>query len=151
LAHDLAQLLPQERGSIGSIGRRLARAVERPARSGPCAIHGDFHVGQVLQAGDETVLVDFDRAGLGPAELDVGSFRSHLIELDADPELDQAFLSGYSCRARRPLDKDLSALATAEALFRRAVFSFRRLQLDWPLAMRRTLRRVDHLLAEIGA
>jgi len=150
LADDLAQLLPEDRGRILDLGQRLAEAPGQPAAGSMSTIHGDFHLGQVLHRQGSPVIVDLDRAGLGPAELDVGSFCAHLIELRADPELGRAFLDGYSSSSERPLQPEILTLTTAASLFRRAVFPFRSLDTAWPAETTRRLEQIDGLLRGNG-
>ncbi|MFE4543530.1 phosphotransferase family protein [Arthrobacter sp. NPDC056727] len=53
---------------------RLAALLLDQPRTAPVLVHGDFSPDQVLMAGSEVRLIDFDRAGMGLAEADLGSF-----------------------------------------------------------------------------
>lgn len=45
----------------------------------PIMIHGDYHPGNLVLTGDVPAVIDFDRAGLGPAALDVASAILYLL------------------------------------------------------------------------
>jgi Ser/Thr protein kinase RdoA (MazF antagonist) len=57
--------------------RVLAAALE--ADDDPIMIHGDYHPGNLVLTGDRPAIIDFDRAGLGPAALDVASAILYLL------------------------------------------------------------------------
>mmetsp|Transcript_30518 Transcript_30518/g.59882 ORF Transcript_30518/g.59882 Transcript_30518/m.59882 type:complete len:280 (-) Transcript_30518:381-1220(-) len=60
--------------------------------------HGDFHVGNVLQRGEELLITDFENSGLNYAGYDVAFFfYQYFLESDVYPRLDQreAFARGY--------------------------------------------------------
>jgi aminoglycoside phosphotransferase (APT) family kinase protein len=148
LAQDLAGLLPDEMERVLHLGDRLVQCTEFLATPPGATVHGDFHLGQVLQGGDRTVLVDLDRAGSGHSLSDIGMFLAHLEELGLGSEAAAAFLKGYAATGRDLPGPGPVAAVTAAALFRRCVFPFRRLAPDWPGQMEARLARIEHLLEE---
>ncbi len=59
-------------------GMRALEAVLATADE-PIMIHGDYHPGNLVLTGDRPAVIDFDRAGLGPAALDVASAILYLL------------------------------------------------------------------------
>lgn len=75
----------------------LARTIPSEPKS-IVPIHGSLHSHQWLVAGEELALVDFDRAAMGHAELDISTF---LTEWDYEPgtrgeAIKHEFLAGFS-------------------------------------------------------
>jgi Ser/Thr protein kinase RdoA (MazF antagonist) len=122
------------------IADRVARLAENVAarlaevETGDALCHGDFYDDQVLVGDAGVVLIDFDRARLGNALLDVGSFLAHLTACGAESSR-EPFLDAYP--AARPEARRSALLFEAAALLRRAVEPFRRLDPDWPAELER--------------
>ena len=145
---DLTRLDP----GLGAVARRVAGrlAARLSGDHGPeVAVHGDFSADQVLVATDGTVrIIDLDRAGTGPAMLDVGSFAA--VELLADPALDdplasartRALLDGYTA----PLDPARLRAWTARALMTRLDEPFRDGHPDWAERIASRLDQVRRVL-----
>jgi Ser/Thr protein kinase RdoA (MazF antagonist) len=70
-----------ERGTVRADLEHGLRALEAAlaADDEPIMIHGDYHPGNLLLTGDRPAVIDFDRAGLGPAALDVASAILYLL------------------------------------------------------------------------
>jgi hypothetical protein len=109
-------------------------------------LHGDFSADQVVVQQTGVRLIDWDRATIGPAALDLGSFIARL-EMDARQAgrprpklLIEAFDAAYAAATgARP-----SGVRnwTAAALFRLAVEPFRSRRADWPKLTRAIIERV---------
>lgn len=139
VAEDIALLAPERRESILRLGEDLSRAVTRFALVPSVIVHGDFHPGQVLLSAGIPVLTDLDAAGRGYAAIDLGSFVARLEEENAPAAMSDAFLDGYRERAVGLPEAVYLRVATAAALFRRAVFPLRTLDPQWPREMERLL------------
>jgi Ser/Thr protein kinase RdoA (MazF antagonist) len=146
LGADLAGVIPGVERPIRTLADSLARRVTHSGTEGSATVHGDFHVDQVLLAGDRVVLVDLDRAGRGDRHADLGAFLAHTEESDLPLECRDAFLRGYTEAGGVAPDPGALAAARAAALFRRSIFPFRTLLPDWPMEIRRRLYRIDQLL-----
>ncbi len=89
-----------------------AKAIQTAASMPRHRIHGDFHWGNILWAGDDLKIVDFDDACVGPAVQDVW-----MIAPATDPEgveRRRVMLEGY--RSVRPFqDEWLSAIGALKA------------------------------------
>ncbi|MFC9350403.1 phosphotransferase family protein [Arthrobacter sp. NPDC057013] len=69
----VSALLPELEPLARDLESRLTAVLERTRRA-PVLVHGDFSPDQVLVGDSEVRLIDFDRAGTGAAEADLGSF-----------------------------------------------------------------------------
>jgi hypothetical protein len=69
----VSALLPELEPLARDLESRLAALLGRP-RTARVLVHGDFSPDQVLVEDSEVRLIDFDRAGTGTAEADLGSF-----------------------------------------------------------------------------
>jgi hypothetical protein len=146
----LAWLVP----SLAERAARLTSAVAAQLQSaiglvGP--LHGDFSADQVVLSDDGVRLIDWDRATLGPAALDVGTF---LARLEAEALLDEgahpaaaieSFTDGYASAAGRRLVDHRPWIAAA--LLRLLGEPFRRRLPDWPGRTEALLDRVAELAA----
>ena len=150
-AADLARLLPEESTWIHILGERIAGELSRLSTSPSCITHGDFHLGQVITGNGPPCFVDLDGAGRGYAAHDLGSFLAHLHEIGAPRELSGAFLNAYEDVTEQPIDPPLIQITTTAALFRRAIFPFRRLEEEWPDTIRDRLNAVEDLLTGISS
>ncbi|MFI8632762.1 phosphotransferase family protein [Microbacterium sp. NPDC077663] len=110
-------------------GARAAALAERvralPTGERSALVHGDFTADQVLRRGDEVRLIDFDRAGRGEPERDLGAFTAG--ELLAGRALTDALRSGYDA----PVNERAVDRWTATAALQRAVEPFRTGRADW--------------------
>lgn len=148
VAADLTRLDP----GLGASARRVVDALDTRIRAHPwprVAVHGDFSADQVLVAADGTVrLIDFDRAGAGPALLDLGDFAA--VELLTDPVLDdpldpartRALLAGHP----DPVDPQQLRTWTARALLTRLDAPFRDGHPDWAERIALRLDQVRRVL-----
>jgi len=70
-----------DRADAPSAARELSRRLEcHPARPrGDVFLHGDLHVGQLIDDGNRTWLLDVDDVGRGPAAHDLGNLVAHLV------------------------------------------------------------------------
>ncbi|MET3794096.1 aminoglycoside phosphotransferase family protein [Aquamicrobium terrae] len=145
----LAWLLPDLASEARALSRGLARGLAEEAANTLC--HGDFSADQVILNGSGLRFIDWDRAGPGPAQLDLGSF---LARLDADRLLDglpaaraeslgRAFLRGYGA-----IDAGLYHAAALAAL---VCEPFRDRRADWPRACAGLLRLAARLAGGEGA
>ncbi len=149
-SRDLAGLLPDRKEEILALGEELACQISRLSLSPSAPVHGDFHVDQVLIAGDRPVIVDLDRSGLGYAATDLGSFMAHLDELEISPKCGEAFLRGYQEEAGASLPREWLQVTRAAAIFRRAGFPFRELREEWPAEVTARLEATARQLDGLG-
>lgn len=105
----------------------------------PCTlIHGDFYAKQVLVDQGGVRFIDFDQAGLGAPEQDVGNFVAKLHWQAINQGLAQAyveqcadnFLDGYRS-GRRGFDERAYRVQLAASLIRCSTHPFRRAMPDW--------------------
>lgn len=134
-------------GGIAWLLPRLAEKTMRlkaclPKPQSCCVVHGDFHAGQVLLAGSNTILLDFDSAGAGEPTFDLGNFLAHQICNGCEDISDwkEALLSGYGSK----IDEQRLQSMIALGLFRLAMEPFRRNAENWDLEVE---RRVDLALS----
>lgn len=71
---DVLRTLLTARGSFGARGSLAARGSGARGPGEPALVHGDFTPEQVLVKGSEVRIIDFDNAGTGDPEADLGSF-----------------------------------------------------------------------------
>lgn len=145
----LTWLLPDLAPEARALSEGLARGLgDQP---GNTLCHGDFSADQVILNRGEVRVIDWDRAGPGSVQLDLGSF---LARLDADSMLDglpprraqslgQAFLRGYGAAD--------AGLYHAAALAALVCEPFRDRRPDWPRACAALLRRSARLAGREGA
>ncbi|MFV0244531.1 MAG: phosphotransferase [Qingshengfaniella sp.] len=143
----LAQLLPE----LAAEARALAEGLDNALalHEGPVGLcHGDFSADQVVLGADGPHFIDWDRAGPGPAQGDLGSF---LARLDADggnPALGRVFLEAYEAAAG---PQGAAPLFHAAGLAALVCEPFRQRQPDWPAKARTLLRRAAKLAGRAGA
>lgn len=113
----------------------LVAAMPPPGPSTP--LHGDLHLDQVILAPAGPVVLDFERAALGPAAHDLGSIVAHL-RADGHDAFAATFLDAYA--RTRVVDTAALAFFVGCALVQRALLAFRSLH-----PARREL--VPHLLS----
>lgn len=155
LVGDLAQL---DRCAADRMADLVHRLATRTGAMGPVPelvpVHGDFSADQVLvggPGGDGIRLIDFDRAGVGPRALDLGSFAAvELLEKGAsldDLPLTGGLLEGYrAAGAVVPTTEELRVW-TARALLARVSEPFRAADPDWVDGIHRRLDQVGEVLA----
>ena len=145
-ACSLATILPELAERATRVAERIAGTLlETDGRLVP--LHGDFSADQVVVQETGVRLIDWDRAALGPAALDLGSFIASL-EMAArqagrprPKPLIEAFAAAYAAATGAPPKG--ARLWTAAALLRLAVEPFRRRRADWPKLTRALLGRVE--------
>jgi hypothetical protein len=70
----VSALLPELEALARDLETGLAALLLAQPRTAPVLVHGDFSPDQVLVGDSEVRLIDFDRAGTGTVEADLGSF-----------------------------------------------------------------------------
>jgi hypothetical protein len=121
--------------------RLASRLRQFPAGERRTLVHGDFTADQVLCRGAEVRLIDFDRAGLGEPERDLGAFAAG--ELLAGRSLHVSLRAGYD----RPVDERAVARWTAAAALQRAVEPFRCARPDWCDALHAAIDVAEEAIA----
>lgn len=147
-AEGLHEVAPWLSERVLAISSRLVTLLAAGTRTDPVWLHGDLSPDQVLHDTDGAIrLVDLDRAGSGPAALDVGSWLAACAATGRE-QLAEPFLDGYSSVS----DVDEQAVGVAEALaqFRAAVDPFRKLWPDWPGEVTRRVELAEAALGRIS-
>lgn len=133
---------------LGARAERLAGGIHRlpvGVRSG--AVHGDFTADQVLVGDGDVRLIDFDRAGLGEPERDLGAFAAGELLAGRGTALTDALRDAYDGE----VDELAVARWTATAALQRAVEPFRTGDPAWPTAMRHAVALAADVTAEVAA
>lgn len=96
----LSQLLPEASCAVQDIVRELRRRIgvesgTAAGAGGDRAIHGDLSPDQVLVGHPECRIIDLDRAGVGPAGMDLGRWAAACRRSPQLRGLETAFLDGY--------------------------------------------------------
>jgi aminoglycoside phosphotransferase (APT) family kinase protein len=127
---------------MGSWAAHLATRLEgyRPQQDQSVFLHGDFSADQVVLGPQGPVFLDWDRAGVGAAAVDLASLRAAGLNA-ADW---QRVLDGYG--EVRPLPGDLDWYVAA-ALLERAAEPFRTGHCEWLKETSRLLAGVQQLLS----
>jgi Ser/Thr protein kinase RdoA (MazF antagonist) len=155
-ASALEYLCPQLARRCGRLVQTLAdRLLSMPPMAHP--LHGDFSTDQVLMAGDEIVVLDFDEAVFGDPATDLGSFLAQLDsqtnvgQLNADDaeSIAERFLDGY--RQMLPVPLERVALYRAAALLRLATHPFRTRQAQWPEQTNAIITQAEKVRAAHGS
>lgn len=152
-ARAVAQLLP----SSAARARRLVELVGpslEVRRKHRCLVHGDFSADQVVMAGPDASIIDFDQAHVADPAVDLASFNAELIRADVEGRLgDQDassvfadLLDAYARAGGAPVHEHLAAHQAA-ALLRLAVAPFRERRQDWPALGEAILDRAERCLA----
>lgn len=139
LVQPLGTLLPQAIDRI----ERLARVVDAEPAQPRALVHGDLHLGQILDDGN---LIDWDRSGHGDPLADLGALAAHLYVCAAPALLGEAFLDAYRSAAGNEIDANRLRRLTGRALFFRLGDPFRKLSRDWHERMSRQLETAERLL-----
>jgi hypothetical protein len=109
-------------------------------------VHGDFHPEQILDAGDRTMVLDFDRSHAGDPVEDLGNFSAYLMQAAATggvpPDRDgvERLLAAYRSAAGPDPEPAHLAFWTAVGLAKLAPGPFRRLAPGWDEATARILQ-----------
>lgn len=105
-------------------------------------IHGDASPDQVLtDSGDFLWLTDFDRAQLGPAAADLGSYWA-----TSSPAVREDFLRGYQDAGGTPLPESQIRAGMAHALALRATAALRAADPAWFTRIAQALDEIEELL-----
>lgn len=100
----LSQLLPEASGAVQDIVRELHHRIEAEPGAGGVAgdragadraIHGDLSPDQVLVGHSECRIIDLDRAGVGPAGMDLGRWAAACRRTPEMRGLETTFFDGY--------------------------------------------------------
>jgi hypothetical protein len=142
----------------GARAERIAAKVARAALRWPAAdvpVHGDLSVSQVILPRERggAALIDLDRAGLGAAPFDLGTFAANLEYLvmlgEASPQCACAtaagLLEGY-CKNGGEEVRSQMRPATALGLLKLAVEPFRVRHAEWDRLLEACLARAEALL-----
>ena len=134
--------------------------LEDLSMEGGSIIHGDLSPDQILVEGSDAGqvpqlrIIDFDRAGTGPAEADVGQWLASCESLDA-PEMGVAFLTGYLAAARTRIDLDAVARHRARAHVAASLTSLYHARANWrsdlDIAVSRAERALEYRSIEVPA
>ncbi|MFT0848554.1 phosphotransferase [Actinomycetaceae bacterium L2_0104] len=136
----ITALLPRLTSRIRLVNDRLRLATRNlPATAVP--IHGDLTPDQVLTDGAEIRIVDLDRARIGSAAQDLGTWGAACLLLET-PELNRAFLDGY--RELLPVP-DLAPWICG-SLLASALEPFRNWCPDWALRIERRVDLAAHVI-----
>lgn len=126
----LVDVDPSLGASVASLRASLIAA--RPSSEPSVPLHGDLHLDQVISAQAGPVVLDFERAVMGPAEHDLGSLVAHLRAI-GEGAFSATFLDAYA-RARA-VDTGGLGFYVACGHVERALLAFRSLRPDWPKAV----------------
>lgn len=132
LAQHTSQVLPWLSQSAQRVATELSSRLSRVGADQMVTIHGDLSPDQILVASPDSHkirVVDFDRAGVGPAMRDVGSWAAACRASGAEHML-SAFLEGYAAHA--DIDHDALNVWEAYAHLSGAPSFFRRRAQNWP-------------------
>lgn len=120
-----AELIASVRSDVAHSVRTLARDICRRGDGDGerVCLHGDVNFPNVLLADGRLALIDLDQVAVGPAAADLGSVLAALryagivglVPVAAVPDLERAFLAGYS-ELRPPPDSAALGWHTAAAL-----------------------------------
>ncbi|MDH3593004.1 MAG: aminoglycoside phosphotransferase family protein [Planctomycetota bacterium] len=135
-------LLPDPGTAAERLALSLAETFAARDPSRDVAIHGDLHPGQVVFRDEGVGWLDLDRARRAPAAFDFASLRVQ-AGLGFDSETHAAVRHGYREAGREPPAE--SEIVAAETAIRLGRWSdpFRRLDPDWPTAMRRAFEQLE--------
>lgn len=127
----VAQVAPWLAERVETLAEKLTSAAMAQDPGEPVQLHGDLSPDQILLAapGSHKIrIIDLDRAGLGPAMRDVGSWAASCRGAGV-PELQEAFLAGY--QEVSPTDPAAMALWESYAHLASALDPFRNCDAAW--------------------
>ncbi len=139
----VAQIAPWLAERAEALAERLTSAALAQQPGQPVELHGDLSPDQVLLAapGSHKIrIIDLDRAGLGPAMRDVGSWTASCRAAGL-PELAEAFLSGYMEVAG--VDRSALALWESYAHLASALDAFRNCEAGWADTVTRRIESAE--------
>jgi hypothetical protein len=145
-AQFLAELVP---GLDSDLRALVANLEARRPRGLPLVTsHGNFHAGQLLDTGDDLVMIDVDRLCRAHPGYDVASYATHLAfgrdgppdEMEVVETAMKSLLDGYGPRP------DALGWFVATCLLRRAPVPFRYLDERWPDATAALVRSAGQAL-----
>ncbi len=151
----VAAIRPDLTTRVERLGDRLVAGLgERAVKAGP--IHGDFHPGNVLTAGEDVTLIDLDEVSVSDPFVDVGRFLASLrvsaMRVFADPagllDAEDAFLDEYLHAA--PGDEASARLFEAASLLIAAAAPFRLQRAGWERAAGLLVEEAERTLALAG-
>jgi len=150
-AREWVALLREADPTLGDAATRLAAtlALALPREDAPRLVHGTFYARHLLDLGDGPGLIDWERFGQGPLELDAGMFLATIWRLDLDHEA----LRGEATRALTALLEGTRGLLDQGALAWHRAAALLRLASKVHVVSRRKghwLARAHALLAEAG-
>lgn len=154
LAGDLHHLDPSAAGRTAGLTEQVLRRLgDGPAWRGAVLAHGDFSADQVLVDHDGHIrLIDFDRMGLAPAALDLGSFAAMELLTSARPPTDLPLtgrvLEGYRLAGGAEPEAATLTAWTARALLTRVMEPFRAGRSDWSSGVHARLDQIEEVLAQ---
>jgi Ser/Thr protein kinase RdoA (MazF antagonist) len=151
VATGIGSLCPEIGDRAVRLAQVLATSLQQVEDGVP--LHGDFHAGQVVAAGESIAIIDMDRASRGDSRADVASFIAHLrcealdgrIDANIAERAGDALLEGYERSSHRPVRHGLEPYVAA-ALLRLAPRPFRSRLPDWPLLTAEIVRRAEALV-----
>lgn len=142
----LGAILPAELPGLLRLAALVEEAWLRLPPQSPVLVHGDFYEDQILLHPVEgTAYLDWDEAALGPASLDAACWLAHAraAALEEEPAPVAAEAIQEAWLGLRPTEaRPLALLAGLQGLAL-GVGPFRRLEPDWPAAVRRRLRQAE--------
>jgi Ser/Thr protein kinase RdoA (MazF antagonist) len=111
-------LSPSERALVEATRDRIGEALRRYGRSRPTfsLIHADLHHNNVLMSEGELTVIDFDDAGFGWHQYDLGVALFHSMDTPHVSQARAAFFDSY--QAGRPMSQDDLALVPMFQLVR---------------------------------
>jgi Ser/Thr protein kinase RdoA (MazF antagonist) len=148
----LSRFMPDRETQLDDVACRLDALAPHAEADRIGFVHGDFHSGQILVAGERIGLVDFERAHNGPVLFDLGNWLAVSLcrrlegKWTGDGLLWQCFLDGYSKVARGRLPRRAIAWWTAIALLPMITKPLRRLDKDAPAKVAALLDQLGVLL-----
>jgi aminoglycoside phosphotransferase (APT) family kinase protein len=135
--------------SLGAVATKLVRtlSVARPRESAPGLVHGTLYARHVLDHRDGPAVIDWNRFGQGPAELDAGMFLATISRLG----LFRESVAGEAARAEEAFLAGTASFLVARAIaWYRAVALLRFSQKRLPTRRRKRdwMERAQALLGE---
>lgn len=148
----VAALVPALGSGAAGLADRIRGRLEESSRAVPTVqVHGDFSADQILVSGTDIRLIDFDRAGAGSPESDLGSFAaveemSRWRGTAVTTLHTENLLDGY-VRAGGRFRPEAMEAWTALRLFAGSVDPFRDRRPDWAAEISRHLERAGELIS----
>lgn len=138
----VAEIAPELAETVSHLGKRLAVLLPALAAAEPSTeLHGDLSPDQILvsdMTGETAIrIIDFDRAGTGPASRDIASYLA-FCQLEGNQELGEQFLAGYRAAGGQVPWVGV-AVWQAYAFLTFALTPMRRGKSDWPELLRQAV------------